>query len=74
MIVEKEEIQELKAEMADYKEDVEDLAKVIADTPQPEIQETKAAKRLFKSVGRMIGKMDKVDFIIFFSESHKLHC
>lgn len=60
LIVEKEEIQELKAEMADYKEDVEDLAKVIADTPQPEIQETKAAKRLFKSVGRMIGKMDKL--------------
>lgn len=55
--------------MADYKEDVEDLAKVIADTPQPEIQETKAAKRLFKSVDRMIGKMDKVGFIFFFQKA-----
>lgn len=46
--------------MADYKEDVEDLAKAVADTPKPEVQETKAAKRLFKSVNKMIGKMDKV--------------
>ncbi|XP_066145415.1 mitochondrial proton/calcium exchanger protein isoform X1 [Euwallacea fornicatus] len=60
LIVEKEEIQELKAEMADYEEDVEDLAKVVADTPQPEIKETKAAKRLFKSVNRMISKMDRL--------------
>ncbi|XP_030756785.1 mitochondrial proton/calcium exchanger protein-like isoform X2 [Sitophilus oryzae] len=60
LIVEKEEIQELKAEMADYEEDVEDLGKALADTPKPDIQETKAAKRLYKSVNRMIGKMDKV--------------
>lgn len=60
LIVEKEEIQELKAEMADYKEDVEDLAKAVADTPKPEIIESVAAKRLYKSVDRMIGRMDKV--------------
>lgn len=59
-IVEKEELQELKAEMADYKEDVEDLAKAVASQPRPEIQETKAAKRLFRSVNKMIDRLDNV--------------
>lgn len=59
-IVEKEEIQELKSEMEDYKQDVEDLAKCVAKQPQPEIKETKAAKRLFKSVNKMITKLDSV--------------
>lgn len=58
--VEKEEIQELKAEMQDYKEDVEELSKAVASQPKPEIKETTAAKRLFKSVNRMINRMDKV--------------
>nr|XP_023022842.1 mitochondrial proton/calcium exchanger protein [Leptinotarsa decemlineata] len=60
LVVEKEEIQELKAEMADYKEDVEDLAKAVASQPKPEIKETKAAQRLFKSVNKMINKLDTV--------------
>ncbi|KAG5888937.1 hypothetical protein JTB14_006304 [Gonioctena quinquepunctata] len=60
LVVEKEEIQELKAEMADYKEDVEDLAKAVASQPKPEIKETTAAKRLFKSVNKMINKLDNV--------------
>ncbi|XP_018580202.1 mitochondrial proton/calcium exchanger protein [Anoplophora glabripennis] len=59
-IVEKEELQELKAEMADYKEDVEDLAKAVASQPKPEVKETKAAKRLFKSVNKMIDRLDNV--------------
>ncbi|KAJ8961953.1 hypothetical protein NQ314_005855 [Rhamnusium bicolor] len=59
-IVEKGEIKDLKAEMADYKEDVEDLAKAVAAQPKPEIKETKAAKRLFKSVNKMIDKLDHV--------------
>lgn len=58
--VEKEEIQELKAEMEDYKEDVEELSKAVASQPKPEIKESKAAKRLFKSVNKMINKMDNV--------------
>uniref|UniRef100_A0A6P7GEP9 Mitochondrial proton/calcium exchanger protein n=1 Tax=Diabrotica virgifera virgifera TaxID=50390 RepID=A0A6P7GEP9_DIAVI len=59
-IVEKEEIQELKSEMEDYKQDVEDLAKAVASQPKPEVKETKAAKRLFKSVNKMINKLDNV--------------
>ncbi|CAG9857717.1 unnamed protein product [Phyllotreta striolata] len=60
MIVEKGEIQELKAEMSDYQEDVDELQKAVAAQPKPEIKETKAAKRLFKSVNRIINKLDKV--------------
>lgn len=60
LIVEEKEIQELKAEMADYKEDVEDLQKAVASQPKPEITETKAAKRLFKTVNKMINKLDNV--------------
>ncbi|XP_056631899.1 mitochondrial proton/calcium exchanger protein [Diorhabda sublineata] len=59
-IVEKEEIQELKSEMEDYKQDVEDLAKCVAEQPEAKIKETKAAKRLFKSVNKMINKLDSV--------------
>lgn len=46
--------------MEDYKEDVEELSKAVASQPKPEIKESKAAKRLFKSVNRMINKMDNV--------------
>lgn len=46
--------------MEDYKEDVEELSKAVASQPKPEITESKAAKRLFKSVNKMINKMDKV--------------
>ncbi|CAH2010372.1 unnamed protein product [Acanthoscelides obtectus] len=60
LIVENKEIQELKKEVEDYKEDIEDLEKTLASEPTPEIKETKAAKRLFKSVNKMINKLDKV--------------
>ncbi|CAH1099864.1 unnamed protein product [Psylliodes chrysocephalus] len=59
-IVEKGEIKELKSEMEDYKEDVDELSKAVASQPKPEIKETKAAKRLFKSVNKIINKLDKV--------------
>lgn len=59
-IVEKGEIEELKEQMADYKEDVEDLHKAIAAQLKPEIRESKAAQRLSKSVNRMINKLDTV--------------
>lgn len=59
-IVEKGEIEELKEQMADYQEDVQDLKKVVAEQPKPEIKESKAAQRLFKRVDKMINKMDSV--------------
>ncbi|XP_008200628.2 mitochondrial proton/calcium exchanger protein [Tribolium castaneum] len=59
-LVEKGELKELKEQMADYKEDVEDLHKTVAEQPKPEIRETKAARRLFKSVNKMISKLDTV--------------
>ncbi|XP_063909422.1 mitochondrial proton/calcium exchanger protein-like [Zophobas morio] len=60
IMLEKSEIQELKEQMADYREDVEDFNKAVAEQPRPEIKESKAAQRLFKSVNRMIGKLDNV--------------
>lgn len=60
IMLEKGELEELKEQMADYKEDVEDLNKAVAAQPKPEIRETKAAKRLFRSVNRMINKLDTV--------------
>ncbi|XP_065156322.1 mitochondrial proton/calcium exchanger protein isoform X2 [Atheta coriaria] len=55
-IVEKAEIEELKEQMADYTEDVQDLKKAAL----PDIKETKAAKRLFNRVTKMISGMDEV--------------
>ncbi|KAK6621574.1 hypothetical protein RUM44_001381 [Polyplax serrata] len=60
MIVEKEELNELKEELQDYEEDVKELTEVLAATEKPKIQETKAAKNLFKKVNSMISKMDMV--------------
>lgn len=54
LIVEKEELHELKEELAEYKEDVQDLKEI----PMVEVKESKAAKRLFKVVNKMIGKLD----------------
>ncbi|XP_039289423.1 mitochondrial proton/calcium exchanger protein isoform X2 [Nilaparvata lugens] len=56
LIVEKEELNELKEELAEYKEDVEDLKELPAEEIQ--VKETKAAKRLFKVVNKMINKLD----------------
>lgn len=60
LIVEKEEIEELKTELLDYEEDVQDLQKVMATQPEHDVKETKAAKRLFKNLNRMIAKLDGV--------------
>lgn len=59
-IVEKMEIEELKEQMADYQEDVQDLHKTVAKMPKPDIKESKAAQRLYNRVNTMIGRMDKV--------------
>ncbi|GJQ74101.1 hypothetical protein Trydic_g19023 [Trypoxylus dichotomus] len=60
VIVEKVGLEELKEQMAEYQEDVDDLNKAIADMPKPEIRESKASQRLFKRVNKMINKMDSV--------------
>ncbi|XP_075222913.1 mitochondrial proton/calcium exchanger protein-like isoform X2 [Lycorma delicatula] len=54
LIVEKEEIHELKEELAEYKEDVQDLKELHI----VEVKESKGAKRLFKVVNNLIGKLD----------------
>uniref|UniRef100_A0A023FWY9 Mitochondrial proton/calcium exchanger protein n=1 Tax=Amblyomma parvum TaxID=251391 RepID=A0A023FWY9_AMBPA len=58
LLIEKEELEDLKEEMADYKQDVDELKDVIVKTGKPDIQETKAAMRLYNRVNRIIGSMD----------------
>lgn len=64
MSVEKEEIKELKEEMAEYKEDIEELLQMKVDAKgEAEIdglKVSKGAKRLYSKVNKMIGKMDAV--------------
>ncbi|KAK9509167.1 hypothetical protein O3M35_006542 [Rhynocoris fuscipes] len=61
LIVEKEELQELREEMKDYQEDVADLQKLMMEVGKDvDVKETKAAKRLFKKVNSMITKIDSV--------------
>ncbi|XP_051168793.1 mitochondrial proton/calcium exchanger protein [Leptopilina boulardi] len=64
MIVEKEELKELKEEMAEYQEDIQELYKMKAESKgQAEIEDikvSKGAKRLFNKVNKMISKMDAV--------------
>ncbi|KAJ9583857.1 hypothetical protein L9F63_021802, partial [Diploptera punctata] len=56
------ELDVLKEELAEYQEDVDDLQKVVkvVDKSKGEVKESKAARRLFKVVNGMIGKMDAV--------------
>ena len=66
LLIEKEELTELKEEMAEYQEDIEELKDFLdsSSTQQaPErrrlvLRESKAARRLFLSVNRMIHKLD----------------
>lgn len=64
MAVEKEEIKELKEEMADYQEDIKELDQIKAEargqTDIENIKVSKGAKRLFNKVNKMISKMDAV--------------
>lgn len=60
LMVEKETIEDLKAELKDYKEDVHDLEKTVADLPEKNIKESKAARRLYKKVHKIVDKMDTV--------------
>uniref|UniRef100_A0A1B6M0Q3 Mitochondrial proton/calcium exchanger protein n=1 Tax=Graphocephala atropunctata TaxID=36148 RepID=A0A1B6M0Q3_9HEMI len=63
MIIEKEELDDLKEEMKDYHEDVQNLKEMTklakeTNTVEVEVKESKAAKRLSRTVNRMIFKMD----------------
>lgn len=62
--MEKEEIKELKEEMAEYQEDVKELYQIKAEAKgQADIENikiSKGANRLFKKVNKMISKMDAV--------------
>lgn len=60
LLIEKEELEDLKEEMADYKQDVEELKDVVVKTGKRDIQETKAAMRLYSRVNRIIGSMDNL--------------
>jgi LETM1 and EF-hand domain-containing protein 1 len=61
ILVEKE-LDDLKEELAEYQEDVDDLKEVVKvmDKSESKVQESKAARRLFKKVNSMIRKMDAV--------------
>ncbi|KAG0416334.1 hypothetical protein HPB47_006550 [Ixodes persulcatus] len=58
LLIEKEELEDLKEEMAEYKQDVDDLKDVVVKTGTGDIQESKAATRLYNRVNRIIGNMD----------------
>uniref|UniRef100_A0A224XJI3 Mitochondrial proton/calcium exchanger protein n=1 Tax=Panstrongylus lignarius TaxID=156445 RepID=A0A224XJI3_9HEMI len=61
LIVEKEELHELREEMKEYQEDVADLQKLMMEVgKEMNVKETKAAQRLFKKVNNMISKIDNV--------------
>ena len=66
MSVEKEELKELKEEMADYQEDLKEFYEIKANAKgQQDIENIKVSKgaiRLFNKVNRMINKMDAVVF------------
>lgn len=62
--IEKEELKELKEDMAEYQEDIQELHQLKAEakglTEIENIKESTGAKRLFKKVNKMINKMDAV--------------
>lgn len=61
LLVEKETIKELKEEIEEYKEDVEELREITTAGPkETPVQETRAAKILYKKVNYMIDNLDKV--------------
>ncbi|XP_041368157.1 mitochondrial proton/calcium exchanger protein-like isoform X2 [Gigantopelta aegis] len=60
--IEKSELQDLKEEVAEYHEDLEDLKEVIVSSEGrlEELEQSKAAKRLIKHVGKMINEVDEI--------------
>lgn len=64
MAIEKEELKELKEEMAEYQEDIQELNQIKSQSDVDEdlrdLKVSKGATRLFIKVNKMIGKMDIV--------------
>ncbi|XP_066909089.1 mitochondrial proton/calcium exchanger protein [Halyomorpha halys] len=61
LLFEKESLAELRQEMVEYEEDINDLKSTLKMSKEfEEVKETKAAKRLFKKVNKLISKMDNV--------------
>ncbi|KAK7075855.1 letm1 and EF-hand domain-containing protein 1, mitochondrial, partial [Halocaridina rubra] len=60
LIIEEEELSELKTELADYKEDIEDFKNALigAGINKKEMRESKAAKRLFIQVNKMLNRVE----------------
>lgn len=59
LVVEKETIKELKEELRDYQEDVEELHEVRQVVKEP-VRESRAAKLLYNRVNKMISQLDNV--------------
>lgn len=62
LLIEKEELQDLKEDMEDYKEDMEELKDVVvlSGLSEKDIKISKASKRLYKMVNRMVDNMDHI--------------
>ncbi|XP_064112866.1 mitochondrial proton/calcium exchanger protein-like isoform X1 [Macrobrachium nipponense] len=60
LMIEENELSELKTELADYKEDIEDFKAALIDAgiDKKELRESKAAKRLFIRVNKMLNRME----------------
>ncbi|KAF2361004.1 LETM1-like [Trinorchestia longiramus] len=61
LLIEEQELSTLKGELRDYQEDIQDFKRVIAQVPErADLQESKAARRLFAKVNRLIAKTEPV--------------
>lgn len=64
LLIEKEELEDLKEEMKDYVEDIEEFKQLQQENVEVDrterVEESKAAKRLKKRVGKMISNLDSV--------------
>ncbi|CAH0388518.1 unnamed protein product [Bemisia tabaci] len=64
LLVEKDELEQLKEELADYQADVLELKEALKETDPthviPKVKESKAANRLFKRMNKMINQLDHV--------------
>ncbi|ODN05624.1 LETM1 and EF-hand domain-containing protein 1, mitochondrial [Orchesella cincta] len=57
-VIEQEELQDLKEEMSDYKEDVEKLEQVTDQDFKLKVRESKGARRLFNKLNNMVSKLE----------------
>ncbi|XP_018018231.1 mitochondrial proton/calcium exchanger protein isoform X2 [Hyalella azteca] len=61
LLIEEQELLDIKDELRDYQEDIEDFKQVVAQFPErTDLRESKAARRLFAKVNRLIAKTEPV--------------